>query len=94
VFLGERNQGRIEYNDRIFKFNYRSQKGYSIDEIILEKRLIYNISMREGSPTLYIIIDLELYYDKQLSNIASIVEESVWFDHNRVKLIAKVLPVF
>ena len=41
----------------------------------------------------YTITDLESYYNQQLGNIASMVEESVGVDRSRVKLIAKVLPV-
>ena len=58
VFLGQQNQGRIENNKRLLKFNYSSRKGYSIEEIILEKRLLYDISMRDCYPIIHIIIDL------------------------------------
>ena len=63
VFLGQQNQGRIKYDMRLSKFNYSSRKGYSIEEIILEKRLLYNISIRDYYPIVHIITNLESCYD-------------------------------
>lgn len=93
IFLGQRNIGRIENDLRLSKFNYSSRKGNSIDEIILEKRLLYNVSIRDCNEMIHIITDLESCYDRQLANLVSMVEESVGIDRNGVKLIAKVLPV-
>ncbi|MFN9955858.1 MAG: hypothetical protein ACK55I_22385, partial [bacterium] len=41
IFVGNRTSGLIEDDPSISKFNFRSRKLYSIDEVILEKRLIY-----------------------------------------------------
>ena len=44
IFLGLRMKGVIEQDPRILKFNFRLQKYYSIEEAILEKRMIYESS--------------------------------------------------
>jgi hypothetical protein len=44
-------------------------------------------------PTIYLITDLEAYCDQQLSQLASIIEESIRINRLGVKLIAKVLPI-
>ena len=44
IFIGLRNRGSIEWDQRISKFNYRSRKRYNIEEVILKKRLLYDIS--------------------------------------------------
>jgi len=49
--------------------------------------------MRDYYEMVHTITNLELCYDQQLSNMASMVEEPVGIDCNGVKLIAKVLPV-
>jgi len=49
--------------------------------------------MYDGHQMVHAIIDLESYCNRQLGNIASMVEELVGIDRNGVKLIAKVLLV-
>ena len=44
IFVGNRTSGLIKDDPSISKFNFRSRKLYSIDEAILEKRLIYKSS--------------------------------------------------
>ena len=39
------------------------------------------------------ITDLEAYYDRQLPNLISIIEELIGIDRNTIKLITKVLPI-
>ena len=55
---------KIEQDSYIYKFNYGSQKGYSIEEIILEKRLLYDLSMWHRSQNVHAITDLESCYDR------------------------------
>ena len=38
--------------------------------------------------------DLEAYYDQQLAQIGSIVQESMGVERNIIKLIAKIIPDF
>ena len=92
IFLECRNKGSIEKDPILSKFNYRSRRFYSIDEAILEKRLIYDISRYNKQSIIHVITNLEVYYDWQLYNIGLIVKESVEIDWNGIKLIAKVLP--
>ena len=75
------------------KYNFESWKNYTIEEAILEKRLIYDCSIFNRKLTIHIITDLEACYDRQLSNICGMVEESVRISREEVKLILKVLPV-
>ena len=44
IFIGLRNKKDMENDNRFSKYNYGLQKAYSIDEAILERRLLYNIS--------------------------------------------------
>ena len=64
IFLGSRNKKVIEGNERISKYNYRSRQEYSIEEVILEKILIYNISRMNKKLTAHMITDLKAYYDR------------------------------
>ena len=91
--MGSRNISAIEVDERISKYNYGSRRNYNIEEAILKKRLMYNYSMFNYKPMVYVITDLEAYYDRQLSNICRIVEESLGISRQGIKLIAKVLPV-
>ena len=93
IFLRGKNIRSIEKDIRISKYNFGSQKNYIIEEAILEKRLIYDCSIFNRKPTVYVITGLEVYYDRQLSNIYGMVEESVRISREGVKLILKVLLV-
>ena len=44
IFLGSRIEGFIEKDNRISKFNFGLRKFFSIEEAILEKRMIYENS--------------------------------------------------
>ena len=79
-FLGCRNKGSIKKDPRLSKFNYRSRRFYSIDEAILEKRLIYDISRYNKQLTINVITNFEVCYNQQLCNIGSIVKEFVGID--------------
>ena len=45
-------------------------------------------------PTVYVLTDLKSCYDRQLSNIGSIVEESVGRNRNEMLLYTKIMPRF
>ena len=76
ILINNRNKLNIEYDERILKSNYRSRMNYSIENVILEKRLWYNNSLLGGKTTIHNMTDLKAYYDRQLPGIGSIVEES------------------
>ena len=67
----------IEKDERLLKANYGSQKNYSIESAILEKRLIYDSCLLQNAPSIHNLIDLQLYYNHQLVNIGNIIKESV-----------------
>ena len=64
IFVGYRNKGKIKKDSQISKYNYGSRKHYTIDEIILEKFLLYDASMQINEPNIHVIIDLEACYDR------------------------------
>ena len=87
-----RNQGKIEKDKRLSKCNYGSRKNYSIKLAVLEKRLICNHSKIKCEETAYNLTDLKAYYDRELLEIISIVEESTGIEREPVKLFVKILP--
>ena len=93
IFLGSRNKKVIEGDERISKYNYGSRQGYSIKEVILEKRLMYDISRMNKKLIAYIITDLKACYNRKLSQITRIIEELVGIKRARIKLIVKILPI-
>jgi len=70
----------LENDKQISKHNFGSRKGYSIDEAILEKRLLCDASIFIRSNTVHVITDLEACYNKKLANIRSILIESIRVD--------------
>ena len=64
-----------------------------IDEIILEKRLLYDSSIRTNKPYIYVMTDLEACYNRQLVNIGGIVEEAVGVNRNMIRTITKALLI-
>jgi len=92
IYLGDEEEEMIEHDSRFSRANYGSQKNYSIESAILEKRLIFDNSMISGKDTMYAITDLQSCYDRQLAEIGGIVEESVGRDRAAIKLITKVIP--
>jgi len=45
IFIVSRNENLIEKDHRISKSNFGSRKYYSIETVILKKRLLYDTSM-------------------------------------------------
>ena len=58
ILVNNRNKFKIETDYRIVKSNYRSRLNYSIDNAILEKRLVFNNSMIIGKYSIYNMADL------------------------------------
>ena len=69
------------------------RQGHSIEEVILEKRLIYDISRMNRKPIAQMITDLEACHDRELSQIAGMVEELVGIKRAGIKLIVKILLI-
>ena len=59
IFLKVRNKGQIERDYRLSKFNFGSRPSYAIDEVLLEKRLLFNSTIRNQKQTINTITDLE-----------------------------------
>ena len=64
IFLKGKNVESIEKDIRISKYNFGLWKNYIIEEAILEKRLIYDCSIFNRKPTVYVITNLKVCYDK------------------------------
>ena len=77
IFVGGRNDKNIEADERLSKYNYGWRKYYLINTAILEKRLIYDTSVRDGKPILHNILDLKACYNRQLLNIGYMVQELI-----------------
>ena len=45
IFLILRNQGAIELDKQLLKYNFGSRKKYAIKEALLKKRLIYSMAI-------------------------------------------------
>jgi len=73
IFIGGRTDKLIESDPRMSKFNYGSRSYYSIDNAILEKRLMYDLAIRDGKPMMHNLSDLEACYNRQLLNIGCMV---------------------
>ena len=58
IFVNTRNKGSIEADERISKSNYGSRPGYSIQDAILEKILVFDISLVAGRHNVYVLTDL------------------------------------
>ena len=77
LYLNSEKEELIETDSHFSKANYGLRKNYSIETVLLEKRLIFDNSLITTKSTVYALIDLQSYYDRQLSNIGSIIEEIV-----------------
>jgi len=73
IYIGSRNNEKIELDERLSQFNYGSRSNYSIEMAILEKRLMYNVAVRDGKPIIHNILDLKACYDHQLPNLGCLV---------------------
>ena len=93
ILVNIRNKFKIETDYWIVKSNYRSRLDYSINDIILEKRLVFDNSMIIGEHNICNIIDLQLCYDRKRTEIGLIVQESVGVQRKAIKIVTKVLPV-
>ena len=83
----------MENNNRFLKYNYSLRKAYSIDEVILERRLLYNISKIIMIPTMHMVTDLATYYNRQLAEIEGIVLELTGIDRHATRLFSKLLLI-
>ena len=64
IYIGGRNNEKIESNARLSKFNYGSRSNYLIETAILEKRLMYDVAIRDSKLILYNISGLKVCYDR------------------------------
>ena len=94
IFLNYRKSENIENDTQLSKFNYGLRKYYSIKTILLEKRPIYNFSMRNNYLTIHNMIDLEACYNRQLPIVLGLIQESVRVNRKAIKVILNIIPRF
>ena len=94
ISLGNNGQELIENNERFLKANFGSRKNFAITTALLQKRLVMDNSLISSRHTIYMMTDLQSCYDRQLSNVGSIVEESVGHNRNAMILYTKIMPHF
>ena len=94
IVLDSRNEELIEKDQRFSKANCGSQKNYAIESAILEKRLTLDNSLNTLKHLVRNFTDLKSCYDGQLSNLGSIIEESVGRKRNPMVSHTKIMPKF
>ena len=94
IQLNSKLEELIEKDNCFLTASFGSRKNYAIEMAILKQRLIYDNSLIEIKKTIYNFTDLKLYYDHQLSNIGSIIEESVGRNRSAMKLFTKIMHRF
>ena len=92
-FVNIRNKGNIESDDRVCNITYGSRPGFSIEDDILENRLVFDNIIVTGKHTIYEMTDVEACYDSKLSKIGSIVQETLGVETKPIQLITKILLI-
>ena len=90
--LNDDEEELIEEDERMSKSNYGSRKNYSIENAILEKRLVMDKSLISCKKTTCHLTDLKSCYDRQLVNIGGLIEESIGRDRDVMKMLTKLMP--
>ena len=93
IYVNNRNKYQIENDTRVSKCNYRSRPNYSIETAILEKQLICNASSLNLQKIICNMTDLEAYFNRQLENVGSIIQESLGVERAAIKLVIKILLI-
>ena len=77
ILIDSKNDEKIEIDSRIIKFSFRSRVNYSIDTVTLEIILIQDIVIINKELIIYLIYNLEAYYNWILLNIGCLVLDVV-----------------
>ena len=91
TYLNDNKEELIEEDERISKSNHGSRKNYSIENVILEKRLAMGKSLISCKKTISHLTDLKSCYDWQLANIGGSIEESIGRDQDVMKMLTKLM---
>ena len=59
ICIGGRNDKNIENDERLSKLNYGSRSNYLMQTAILEKRLIFDLAVRERQIMMHNMSDLK-----------------------------------
>ena len=64
IFVGNRNSENIEKDKWLLQHNHGLRKNFSIELVLLEKRLTYDISKFNSLLIMRLLSDLEACYDR------------------------------
>ena len=64
ILINRRNEFRMKKDNRVSRSNYRLRLHYSIDNTMLGKRLVYDISLLTRYYDIYNMIDLQAYCNR------------------------------
>ena len=92
--LGSDKKELIEKDYQFCKANYDLRWNYSIESVILEKRLIFNNRLDILNYTVCSFPYLKSCYDRQLPNLGSIIEELVGQRRKSMILYVKIITQF
>ena len=73
-FLGGRIGNKIEKEKRLSNFDCGYRKGYSIETVFLEKRLIFNHTKKTEDVSARATSDLEASHDRKTPELCSLEE--------------------
>ena len=87
------NKVNVETDEIVSKSNYFSIPECSIEYAILKKRLIFDNNLVTENHDIHTMECLKACYDRQLSKIGSIVQESTGVETKPIELVTKMLPI-
>ena len=90
-FSNERMAGKIENDKRASKGNYSSRKVHSIDDSILEKRLLHDCSAQNIQPKMRNLTDLQSCYGRELVIFFGAAEEVAGSERWDMQLFTKLM---
>lgn len=84
----------IENDTQLLKYNYGSRQGYSVENAILEKRLLLELNYFDKEHLIYTFSNLEACYNLQLPNYGGMIQESICIYCDLCILFLKLIPRF
>ena len=93
ICIDVRRNEKEEYYSRLSIYNLVSRKGYSLESLILEKRLMHDMRVCNEESMVYNMSDIEAWCDLQLPKIGGITEESLGIERKPMRIFKKILPV-
>ena len=93
IFKGDWAEDKIENDERTSKLNHQSRRNCTINNAILEKWLMCDLSIRDSKLMIRNLLDLEACYNRQLPNIRCAAKEVLRVERESAKLFVQMLLV-